>query len=611
MGVSSTSSESPEHDGLWLETLELVGQLPDPLGFVLVDTGFDPELQFQCELRRVSWRLWGYQVIMSCSQFDNPASRTLEYIPHKYSCAVDCHAAGTPMHARDVCPCQLWELIVATIKFIPIVTKFQKNIIPHVYSLYSSMDITKGTFIKILPHQHFFSGDHTYIEVQALDYRVIETDFLTNETSVFSSAEFKQSRYTGTHHGHEPDVSSYFLRKNPIKKMKKFKLDISVERLIMNFAYSKNYMGPWNQWHYKYQTFFLLHIHQLYYDTNDWVECLIKVTELKVKGNIILDTMYPKQSVRIGILTKNTGFTWFYGVTNPVTDGLLLYHKPSDKTHSTDILVDIEKAKCSTCDDKPITPNFAQSCIIWKSQLHFSHQTAAQMISLPGHHFHHIRLTKTKQTNFSSHDSIFAYWPRELCPFHRDDSSACSSTCKKHLFVEYHPMFNNTHNETLYHYVHLLQHFCDPLMRGYYLPQDQWLDWYSLNFSRDLSGTWNEASELCKSEGGTLPIIRTKHEHDQIITLCKCSLTIMEVMFIGLSNSPANKVLYFLWTPSSPSADKNMCFFSLSLLMIWLLCSNNFCGKMVTLPHSKLGWMPTMEIQLWQNTKRECAWVKI
>lgn len=54
MGVSSTSSESPEHDGLWLETLELVGQLPDPLGFVLVDTGFDPELQFQCELRRVS-----------------------------------------------------------------------------------------------------------------------------------------------------------------------------------------------------------------------------------------------------------------------------------------------------------------------------------------------------------------------------------------------------------------------------------------------------------------------------------------------------------------------------------------------------------------------------
>ncbi len=198
-----------------------------------------------------------------------------------------------------------------------------------------------------------------------------------------------------------------------------------------------------------------------------------------------------------------------------------------------------------------------------------------QLISIPGH-FHHIKLTQTKQTNFSSHDSIFAYWLRELCPFHRDDSrSVCSSTCKKHLFVEYHLMFNNTHNEILYHYVHLLQHFCDPVMRGYYSPQDQWLDWYSLNFSRDLSGTWNEASDLCKSEGGTFPIIRTKH--DLIITLCKCSLTIMEVMFIGLSNNPTNKVeglifyFLFLWTPLFLSADKK-CFAASVFVGRWLLC---------------------------------------
>ncbi len=411
------------------------------------------------------------------------------------------------------------------------------------------MDIAQGTSIIIISQQCFSSGHHTHILLEGVDYQVIETDLLTNETSVFCFAAFKQSRYAGTDHGHVPGVSSFFLRKNQTKKIKKFRLDISAHRLIMDFAYSYQYMGPWNVRLFKYERVLMMHINQLYFDTNEWVECLIKVTELKIKGNEILDTMYPKQSVGIGSLTNNTGFTWFYGIADPGTDRLLLYHRPTDETHSVDILVNIEKAKCRTCDDlpEPITPNFAQSCILWKSQLHFSPQTAAHMISLPGHHFHHIRLTQTKQTNFSSHDSIFAYWPRELCPFHRDGSTACSSVCKKHLFVEYHPMFSYTHNETLYHYVHLLQHFCDPVMKGYYSPQDQWLDWYSLNFSRELSGTWNEASQLCKSEGGTLPIIRTKYDHDLIITLCKCNLTIMEVMFIGLFNNPASKVPGFVF----------------------------------------------------------------
>ena len=49
--------------------------------------------------------------------------------------------------------------------------------------------------------------------------------------------------------------------------------------------------------------------------------------------------------------------------------------------------------------------------------------------------------------------------------------------------------------------------------------------------------TWIHASELCRSAGGTLPILRSKEELDELITLLKVGkgLAAVELIFIGLA----------------------------------------------------------------------------
>ena len=49
--------------------------------------------------------------------------------------------------------------------------------------------------------------------------------------------------------------------------------------------------------------------------------------------------------------------------------------------------------------------------------------------------------------------------------------------------------------------------------------------------------TWEHASELCRSAGGTLPILRSKEELDELITLLKVGkgLAAVEFIFIGLA----------------------------------------------------------------------------
>ena len=49
--------------------------------------------------------------------------------------------------------------------------------------------------------------------------------------------------------------------------------------------------------------------------------------------------------------------------------------------------------------------------------------------------------------------------------------------------------------------------------------------------------TWLQASELCRSAGGTLPILRSKEELDELITLLQVGkgLSAIEFIFIGLA----------------------------------------------------------------------------
>ena len=56
-------------------------------------------------------------------------------------------------------------------------------------------------------------------------------------------------------------------------------------------------------------------------------------------------------------------------------------------------------------------------------------------------------------------------------------------------------------------------------------------------FGKCLKGSWKEASEVCAELGGTLPIIRSRKELDELISLLylpKLHPPIMTIVFIGL-----------------------------------------------------------------------------
>ncbi len=472
---------------------------------------------------------------------------------------------------------------------------------------------TMCLFLTVSNLKSFSSGHKTWLVIQGVKFKVIETDLLANKSTTLCFDEFKPTRYSTMKYDHKPEVEPYVLNKNQTEQIKTFYLEVSAERLIFYFAYNRKYemhLDNWWLWLSRYTTLLKIQFSQLYFDKHEWLELVVVVTELSIKGNKILDAMYPKQSLRSTAFLNGTGFAWFYGVISPVADGFILYHKPSKRRQHLDILVEIEKAKCNDCGTVFHALNFAQVCLAWKSELHFSTQTAAHSLSLPGNHFHYIRLVHTKQTKLSLYDSLFLYWPRELCPFNTDPQRRCSHTCKKHLYIEYHPRFNHTYNQTGQFYVHLLQHICDPVLKDHdsYLPFVN--HWFDMNISRDSNGTWNEASELCKSEGGTLPIIRTKHEHDQIITFCKCSLTIMEIMFIGLFNNPANKVrtgCFCFWSHLCPLECNSIGVMAWTANGFVTLCSISLFGKMATLLHFNFGWTSTSEELFLQNTKKLSA----
>lgn len=346
-------------------------------------------------------------------------------------------------------------------------------------------------------------------------------------------------------HAH-PDVPQHTVRKNESEKFYKFSLVVDAQRKILASTYKRSYyfspialQSIGLQRLEMHKTLLAITVALLHYDKHDWLEVKIEMTEFTKTQYDIPDVTYPKQSVRIAALTNDTGFEWLYDFTSPIADGLLLYHKPRENEQAFDILVEIQKAKHDTCREPLPVSNFDQMCVLWKSELLFSSETAAHMISLPGNHFQHIKLTNTHQVKSSSIATLHAYWPPEHCPF-AFLTTECFSSCKNGNYYENHTFFGHKSKRIVFHYIYLLQHFCDPKMNTYNWPLGN--NSFEMNISRNLNGTWNEASELCKSEGGTLPIIRTIQEHDQLITLCRCGLTIMEILFIGLFNNPTNKV---------------------------------------------------------------------
>ncbi len=385
-----------------------------------------------------------------------------------------------------------------------------------------------------------FPGNLSRLDVEAADYEVIETDLPTQKTKL---SQFNLMRHAGTnwtkHFFTDLWDHVHTVRKNTTERSKNFTLDISVEQSVAGARVPT--VNPFRGIHGP-GLLLILHFKHVYFDQNDWIEMEIKPTQTFISGNESLDLFYPQQLINIA--TNNSFFVWYYALSNELDqNGFLFYHRPRSKEQKVNVLVNIEKANDRICGGKRYhcsnltNVNFAHKCLDWKSVLRFSHQIHAHWISLPGNQISLISLTHIPHNKFSSPFFLHVYWPTNFHSFQKEASSHCQPSCRRNLYHENHTSFNFSFNANIYHYVQLLQYFCDLTMIAYPWPQE---DAFWVNISVETAksnGSWNEASLLCKSMEGTLPIIRNRKELDQILALCKYSLSFIEIMFIGLVSS--------------------------------------------------------------------------
>ena len=107
--------------------------------------------------------------------------------------------------------------------------------------------------------------------------------------------------------------------------------------------------------------------------------------------------------------------------------------------------------------------------------------------------------------------------------------------CTERLFLclNYSSVFTNMKNRdiTEHYYVYLM-------------PQTFW-SLFSNNTKQNNKQTisWNEAFELCQSVNGTLPIVRSKQQQDEILSYLSSrhSPSPIFILFIGLTTSPHNE----------------------------------------------------------------------
>lgn len=372
----------------------------------------------------------------------------------------------------------------------------------------------------------YLSGFLSSLFVDGAHFKVKEKDLHTNKTTSTEINWLKGKRDHFLYH-RPREYQWHEVKKHLTEKIKHFCLEVVIPQDHLHEVVTLS------------EPLLMIKLSHSHFNKEEWVEIKVAVTEFHITGNKILDKWHPKLFVPMNAL--RTGFVWHYKRGRSKNDdGLILYHKPEHEESSVQLSVNMVKYN-KICSDLTAYRAFPP-CVVWQSDFTFTPQTQVHVISLPGQ-VQKIRVTSAGHTNLPSPGVLHAYWTKEICPFKRDKDCKEFSLCEKDLYKEVHKVFNLTHK---FHYVHLLQHFCK---KSDLTSNDTFkhLLWFDLDLSMVLDGTWNEAFQLCKAQNGTLPIIRNNQELDQIITMCKCDLTSLGIMFIGLRNNPAQKVSsYFL-----------------------------------------------------------------
>ena len=195
----------------------------------------------------------------------------------------------------------------------------------------------------------------------------------------------------------------------------------------------------------------------------------------------------------------------------------------------------------------------------WTSVVSLSRDISQKTISLPGI----IRYITFEAFNFVQNRIINVHWITDLFnrnPYQSKNEKFCNKDLMKTTNINHCLNYTSVQNNYIFfwnytQYLHC--YYVPPVPAKYYLNKTE--EWAKFGFTIPKNNkcpeqeskakvikSWTEASKLCKSIGGYLPLIRSQDELDEIIAFLKLSedMPPVEGLSIGLRNSFKTQVTH-------------------------------------------------------------------
>ena len=170
----------------------------------------------------------------------------------------------------------------------------------------------------------------------------------------------------------------------------------------------------------------------------------------------------------------------------------------------------------------------------WTSVMELSRDISRKSIALPGT----IRFVIFKPLNFLQDFSVDIHWITDMFTGSSFQSNDVTSCRKESLPIKHEFCVNYTSTQKNYIFFwNIYRHWrC-------YRPGKKCI--YPSLPERKVANSWTEASQLCKSIGGSLPIIRNRDELNGLRTFLKLSedMPPVEALYIGIRRSFEDQVL--------------------------------------------------------------------
>ena len=261
-------------------------------------------------------------------------------------------------------------------------------------------------------------------------------------------------------------------------------------------------------------------------DTTDWIDIVISRSHLRDKVDHPFDNIYVSEKLELTerkLTLKNPP-----RIRTRKPKGILFYLSTFNTSYGR-IQLDIHVEKDPCCQFSFF--KLFQTSYIWKKNVYLSKDDPGYLVTLPDFELgaKTILSTQPYDANTTSVSILKVYWLHDIYQHWiviGEDSAFCPILTL--LCVKYGPTINYIEKKVVatHHYVYL--------------------EAFSLfSGNRSLKITWNQASKLCQDMNGTLPILRSKEQQDEIISLLSSHQTPPPIMvlFIGLTFSNQSKMV--------------------------------------------------------------------